>query len=105
MPGVLKNALDWTSRPHGDTTWDGKPAAIMSASVSRLGGVRAQYHLRQVLVYLNVHPINRPEILIGEAHQRFDAEGRLTDETTQELIGQLLANLADWTRRLRHPQR
>lgn len=105
VPGVLKNALDWTSRPHGDPTWDGKPAAILSASVSRLGGVRAQYHLRQVFVYLNVLPINRPEVLIGEAHKAFDAEGRLTDEKTKELIGQLLTNLVDWTHRLRRAQR
>ena len=104
VPGVLKNALDWTSRPHGDTTWDGKPAAIMSASVSRLGGVRAQYHLRQVFVYLNVRPINRPEVMIGEAQKCFDAEGRLTDDKTRELVREQLVKLVEWTRQLRSAQ-
>lgn len=101
VPGVLKNALDWTSRPYGDTTWDGKPAAILSASVSRLGGVRAQYHLRQTFVYLNVLPINRPEVMIGEAYKLFDGEGRLTDTETRKLIGQQLTQLVAWTRQLK----
>ena len=104
VPGVLKNALDWTSRPYGDTTWDGKPAAILSASVSRLGGVRAQYHLRQVFVYLNVQPINRPEVMIGEAQKCFDEAGRLTEGRTRELIGQQLAKLVEWARQLRSLQ-
>ena len=104
LPGVLKNALDWTSRPYGDTTWDGKPAAILSASISRFGGVRAQYHLRQVFVYLNVRPINRPEVMIGEAQKCFDAEGRLTDDTTREIIRDQLVKLVEWTRRLQSAQ-
>jgi chromate reductase len=101
IPGVLKNAIDWASRPYGDNAWDGKPVAVMGASVGTLGTARAQYHLRQVFVFLNMHALNRPEVMIGNAAQRFDAQGRLTDTTTQDLIRQLLRNLVDWTRQLR----
>jgi chromate reductase, NAD(P)H dehydrogenase (quinone) len=104
VPGVLKNAIDWVSRPHGDNAWDGKPAAIMGASDGAIGTARAQYHQRQIFVYLNVFPLNKPEVLIAHAPQRFDAEGNLTDETTKEFIRQLLRNLVDLTRRLRQPR-
>ena len=100
IPGVLKNAIDWASRPHGDSAWSGKPAAIMGASVGALGTARAQYHLRQVMVFLNMFPINQPEVMIAHAHERFDAEGNLTDEQTKEFIRHLLRNLVEWARRL-----
>jgi chromate reductase len=96
VPGVLKNAIDWASRPYGHNEWDGKPAAIMGA----FGTARAQYHLRQMFVFLNVFAVNSPEVMIGDASQRFDAEGNLTDEATEEVIRQLLRNLVDLTRRL-----
>src|SRR5512141_1390650 len=72
IPGVLKNAIDAASRPYGDNVWEGKPAAIMSASIGMLGGARAQYHLRQSMVFLNMHPINRPEVMVSFAQQKFD---------------------------------
>lgn len=75
IPGVLKNAIDWVSRPYGDSAWDGKPVAVMGASVGTLGTARAQYHLRQVFVFLNMHALNRPEVMISNAAQRFDAQG------------------------------
>jgi chromate reductase len=100
VPGVLKNAIDWASRPYGESAWNGKPAAIMGASVGTIGTARAQYHLRQMFVFLNIFPINQPEVMIGNASERFDAKGNLTDETTKNLIRQLLQNLADWTRRI-----
>ena len=100
IPGVLKNAIDWASRPYGDNAWSGKPAAIMGASVGMIGTARAQYHLRQVMVFLNMFPINQPEVMIAKAHERFDAEGNLTDEKTKEFIRQLLQSLVDWTRRI-----
>lgn len=100
IPGVLKNAIDWASRPYGDSAWNGKPAAIMGASVGALGTARAQYHLRQVMVFLNMFPINQPEVMIGNASERFDADGNLTDEQTKEFIRQLLQNLIEWARRL-----
>ena len=100
VPGVLKNAIDWASRPYGDSAWSRKPAAIMGASVGALGTARAQYHLRQVMVFLDMFPVNQPEVMIGNAHQRFDAEGNLTDEQTREYVRLLVQGLADWTRRI-----
>jgi chromate reductase, NAD(P)H dehydrogenase (quinone) len=103
VPGVMKNAIDWASRPYGDSAWNGKPAAIMGASPGAIGTARAQYHLRQILVYLNMFPINQPEVMIGNAAARFDKEGNLTDETTKDFIHQLLQNLVEWTRRIGQP--
>lgn len=100
IPGVLKNAIDWASRPYGDSAWEDKPVAIMGASVGALGTARAQYHLRQVFVFLNMHALNLPEVMISNAAQRFDGQGNLTDQTSQELIRQLLKNLVAWTRLL-----
>jgi len=101
VPGVLKNAIDWGSRPYGDNVWDGKPVAIMGASPGPLGTARAQYHLRQSFVFLNMYPVNRPEVMISNAAQRFDAQGRLADEGSRTRIRQLLEALVAWTRRLR----
>jgi chromate reductase len=100
VPGVLKNAIDWASRPYGDNAWDGKPVAIIGASVGTTGTARAQYHLRQMFVFLNMHPVNKPEVMISSAAQRFDERGRLVDEMSRKLIGQLLEALVVWTRRL-----
>ncbi|HEV2707789.1 MAG TPA: NAD(P)H-dependent oxidoreductase [Pyrinomonadaceae bacterium] len=104
IPGVLKNAIDWASRPYGDSAWNGKPAAIMGASIGSLGTARAQYHLRQVMVFLNMFPVNQPEVMIGNASERFDGEGNLTDEATRGYVRQLLQNLVEWTRRIGQPQ-
>ncbi|HEX8118728.1 MAG TPA: NAD(P)H-dependent oxidoreductase [Pyrinomonadaceae bacterium] len=100
LPGVLKNAIDWASRPYGDSAWAGKPAAVMGASIGAIGTARAQYHLRQVMVFLNMFPVNQPEVMIGNASERFDAEGNLTDEATKEHVRRLLQSLVDWTRRI-----
>ena len=100
VPGVLKNAIDWASRPYGDSAWNGKPAAIMGASIGAIGTARAQYHLRQMMVFLNMFPINQPEVMIGNASKRFDAEGNLTDDTTKDFVRQLLQSLVEWTRRI-----
>src|SRR5689334_16584918 len=100
VPGVLKNAIDWASRPYGDSAWNGKPAAIMGASIGAIGTARAQYHLRQMMVFLNMFPVNQPEVMIGNASARFDANGNLTDDGTKEFIRQLLQNLVEWTRRI-----
>lgn len=98
IPGVLKNALDWGSRPYGDNAWDNKPVAIMGASAGMQGTSRAQYHLRQVFVYLNMHPLNKPEVMIGSAQDRFDAKGHLTDPKTRQKIAELLTALATCAR-------
>jgi chromate reductase, NAD(P)H dehydrogenase (quinone) len=101
VPGVLKNAIDFASRPYGDNPFDDKPVAIMSASIGMLGGARAQYHLRQMFVFLNMHPVNGPEVIVTFAQNKFDANGKLIDENTNKFLKQLLENLANWTTRLR----
>ena len=100
VPGVLKNAIDWVSRPP-DQPFAGKPAAIMGASPSAFGTARAQYHLRQIGVFLNLKFLNSPEILIMHAADRFDAQGRLTDEPTRDYLRKQLSALQQWTWRLR----
>ncbi len=99
--GVLKNALDCASRPRADTPLDGKPVAIMSASTGRFGGARAQYHLRQVFIFLNMQPVNRPEVLLSDAMHNVDVNGNVTNEQTRQLIHQLLEALALWTIKLK----
>jgi chromate reductase len=101
VPGVLKNAIDWASRPYGDNAWNGKPVAIMSAAMSMGGGVRAQYQLRQSFVFLNMEAVIQPEVAIGNATERFDEQGNLKDETSKKLIAQLLKNLVDKVRILK----
>src|ERR1039458_6635109 len=101
IPGVLKNAIDWASPPDGDNWWAEKPVAVMGASPGMVGTGRTQYHLRQCFVFLDMHPVNRPEVMIGLAGQRCDAEGNLTDEKSKQMIGSLLAALAALTRKLK----
>jgi chromate reductase len=101
VPGVLKNAIDWASRPYGDNSFEGKPAAIMSASTGMLGGARAQYHLRQIFVFLDMRPVNRPEVFITFAGQKIDEHGKLNDETSRKLIRQLLEALIYLTKKLK----
>ncbi|MGO9379297.1 MAG: NADPH-dependent FMN reductase [Dissulfurispiraceae bacterium] len=101
MPGVLKNALDSASRPYGDNALDGKPVAIMGASMGMLGTARAQYHLRQSCVFLNMYPLNFPEVMVPFAHEKIDDNGRLTDPTTGEKISALLEALVLWARRIK----
>lgn len=98
IPAVLKNALDWGSRPYGDNAWDNKPVAIMGASPGMQGTARAQYHLRQVFVYLNMYPLNQPEVMIGSVHDKFDAKGSLTDPKTRQKIAELLTTLTIYAR-------
>jgi chromate reductase len=100
ISGVLKNAIDWASRPP-EQPFDGKPVAIMGASGGMLGTARAQYDLRKMFVFLNSHVLNKPEVMIAQAASKFDADGRLTDETTRGLIAQQLGALRDWTLRLK----
>jgi chromate reductase len=102
VAGVLKNAIDWASRPYGDNAWEGKPVAIMSAAMSMGGGVRAQYQLRQSFVFLNMDAVVQPEVAISNVGERFDQEGNLTDETSRKLIARLLRNLVDKARVRRH---
>lgn len=100
IPGVLKNAIDWASRPYGDSAWNGKPAAIMGASIGGIATARAQYHLRQMMVFLNMFPINQPEVMVGNCTDKFDDQGNLTDGETRDFIRKQLEALIEWTRRV-----
>lgn len=101
VPGILKNAIDWASRPYGDSAWNGKPVAIMGATVGTLGTARAQYHLRQTFVFLNMFAVTQPEVMISNAHKAFDEQGNLTDETARKLIPKQLEELIRLTRLLK----
>jgi chromate reductase len=100
IPGGLKNAIDWISRTDPQP-FRNKPVGIIGASPGAIGTARAQYDLRKVFVFLDAHVLNRPEIMIGAAHTRFDATGRLTDEATRAFLKTMLEALRDWTLRLR----
>lgn len=103
IPGVLKNAIDWASRG-ANQPFAGKPVALMGAG-GALGSARSQYHLRQVCVYLDMHPLNRPEVMVPMSGQKFDKDGNLTDESVRPKVAALLAALAGWTMRLRGDSR
>ncbi|MFZ2006675.1 MAG: NADPH-dependent FMN reductase [Stellaceae bacterium] len=99
MSGVLKNAIDWASRPP-DQPFAGKPCAILGAAAGMAGSARAQGDLRRSMVFLDMHPLNKPEVLIFQAHNKFDANGALTDDVARGLIGDLMKALLAWTRQL-----
>ena len=101
IPGVLKNAIDWASRPYGDSAFDGKPVGVMGASVGMLGTARAQYDLRRSFVFLNMLALNQPEVMVPFAQEKVDGNGRLTDEKTRKKIRELLESLVAWTRRMK----
>jgi chromate reductase len=100
VPGVLKNAIDWASRPPAQP-FDAKPIALMGASGGVLGTARSQYHLRQCFVFLNGLVLNRPEVFIGAAHTKFNAEGKLNDQPTRDFIAALLLSFQGWVTRLK----
>lgn len=100
IPGVLKNAIDWVSRPPQTTPLKHKPAALMSASTGISGGMRAQYHLRQAFVFTETYVMLKPEVIIPKAAERFDERGRLADQSTRDFIGTFLVAFAAWTRRM-----
>jgi chromate reductase, NAD(P)H dehydrogenase (quinone) len=102
LSAAEKNVLDWLSRPSSDNAWNGKPAGILSESVGMIGGARAQYELRQSMVFVNMFPINRPEVIIPFVKDKVDGQGRLVDETARKFIGLHLAELARFARLLQH---
>ncbi len=99
FPGVLKNMVDWCSRPYGKGVWGGRGAALVSTG-GGLGGARAQYHFRQVLVSQGMHVLHAPEVFVANAATKFDADGRLTDDVARGLIGQVVAKLRDLSRKM-----
>jgi chromate reductase, NAD(P)H dehydrogenase (quinone) len=100
VPGVLKNAIDWASRPPRNSVLTGKPVGVMGASTGGGGTARAQAHLRDGLAYTNGLVLPLPEVLVSRAGERFDAESNLTDAETREEVRDLLKALAAWVRRL-----
>ena len=100
-PGVLKNAIDWASRPPSSSVLDGKPIALMGATPGRTGTARAQLALRQSFVFTRSAVLPGPEVLVAEAHEKFAPDGTLRDEATREHVRELLQRLVRWTERLR----
>lgn len=103
VAGVTKNAIDWASRPSRESPLDGKPVGILGASPGMTGTARGQSQLRQAFGFTNSYCMPQPQILVARAHEKFDAEGRLTDGATREHLGKFLAAFADWIRIFRVP--
>lgn len=99
VTGVLKNAIDWLSRPEGDAPLNGKPAAIVGATPAFVGTARGQAHLRQIVFYNAMPLLPTAEVLIARASERFDGDGRLTDEATREVLKDMLVKFARWVER------
>jgi chromate reductase len=100
IPGVLKNALDWASRPHGRSVLERKPAAIMGATPGRLGTARAQDELRKVLGYNGALVLPQPRLLVRRASEKVDDEGAFVDRATLDRLATLLTHLHAWTRHM-----
>ncbi len=101
IPGVLTNAIDWGSRLPGRAPFSGKPLAVIGASPSRVGTARAQLHLRQLLSHVHARVLPPPELLLASAHQHFDKNLRLTDESTRDILAKLLERFSRWIARER----
>ncbi len=97
--GITKNTIDWISRPPNQPL-NGKPLAIVGASMGPSGTMRAQLHLRQSLIYLNPIIMNKPEIYVSFAHEKFDSEGKLKDEITKKIIKDFLDSFSVWIRKI-----
>ena len=100
VTAVLKNAIEWGNRPAGNNSWNGKPAAIVSASSGPRGGARSQLHLRQILVDLNMYAINQPQLLLARAQDAFESDLKLKDPQTRETLKTILQTLAIWTKKI-----
>lgn len=97
MPAVLKNALDVGSRPYGKSKWDGKPAGIVSVSPGAIGAFGANHHLRQCLTFLNMHPLQQPEMYIGNVTQILDNNGKINSEESLKLCKNFVQKFEEWT--------
>jgi chromate reductase, NAD(P)H dehydrogenase (quinone) len=99
FPGMLKNAIDWASRPYGHNSFEGKPTAVMSASPGFFGGVSAQDQLKQVLLALNTRLVTKPAVIVTSANQKFDQNRNLLDQNTKQFMLQLITNLVKEAKR------
>ncbi|NLC50478.1 MAG: NAD(P)H-dependent oxidoreductase [Bacteroidales bacterium] len=96
VPAVLKNAIDVGSRPYGKNSWNGKPAAIVSVSIGGISGFGANHHLRQSLVFVNMHTMAQPEAYIGGAGSLFNDEGKLINDSTKEFLTIFMEAFEKW---------
>ena len=94
--GVLKNAIDWASRPPGKSFLAGKPAAIMGASMGMGGTIRAQLSLRQTFLFTETYVLLKPEVLVAHAHEKFDSDGKLIHDHTRQQLVKFLAAFLEW---------
>jgi chromate reductase len=101
VPGVLKNAIDWLSRPPADSALNDKPCGVIGASPGMTGTARAQTQLRQAFVFTNTHAMPRPEVLVARANTKFDDDGRLTDEGTRQHLSVFLNEFMQWIERMK----
>jgi chromate reductase len=102
IPGLLKNAIDVGSRPYGKSAWEGKPCAVVSNSPGAIGGVGANYALRQSLVFLNMPVMQQPEAYIGNVSQLFDATpGNITNDATEEFMVKFMAAFGAWIQKIK----
>lgn len=99
FPGVLKNAIDWGSRPYGQNLWDKKPAGVLGATIGPIGTFGAQHHLRQVAAYLNMSVMGQPEFYFN-ASASFDDRGRLINEKTREFVENYWTAFMSWIDRV-----
>jgi chromate reductase len=99
VSAALKNAIEWGSRPYGSAVLNGKPAAIMGVSSGMMGTGRAQYHLRQIAIQVDMHLLSRPEVLIPFGNDKFAPDGSITDEHTNEKIKKIVEALIAWTKK------
>lgn len=95
VPGVLKNALDVASRPYGESVWDGKPAAIISQSISNLSGFGANHHLRQSLTFLNMPVVQQPEVYLANSAELIDENGKIKNEGTVQFLQTFVQSFMD----------
>jgi len=98
VPGVLKNAIDWASRPYGDNAFDRKPVAVISASPGAFGGARAQYHLRQIMLCVGAFMMPKPEVFVASADRKFEADGKLSDTDTERHVRTFLESFVKWAK-------
>jgi chromate reductase len=95
VPGVLKNTIDWLSRPPRDSALNGKVAGVMGASRGITGTARSQLQLRQAFVFTDTYALLQPEVLVGQAHEKFDANGRLVHQATRDVLATFLQRFTD----------
>jgi chromate reductase len=101
IPGVFKNAIDWTSRPYGQNSWVGKPVYVMGASIGGIATAIAQSHLKHSLLYLDAYVMGQPEFYLGNAMDKFDDNGKLTDADTRKLLEKALKDFVDFVQRVK----